>query len=274
SHTLPSGLGDTAIAGSGQPFPNHQPTLTLRYAIATQGVYPSPDFPNGDAVPTLGEIRPFASNATLPSGWQYCEGQLLPINQNQALFSLLLTTYGGNGQTSFALPDLRGRTPFGVGQGPGLTARVLGEQAGTESTFQSLAQLAPHAHDVDPTGARHPGDPSAGGTTLLHVNKYGLDPSKIDLTWGTGCASGYTGYAVYQGTLGDWGSHAVFGDGCGRTSTIYKAQTPCAGNCYYLVSALDDVMGEEGSLGLKSPGVERPRAAAPCRAETDFSSCN
>lgn len=274
SHTLPSGLGSTGINGSGAPFPNHQPTLTLRYAIATSGVFPSPDFTNGDAVPTMGEIRPFASNFTLPNGWQYCEGQLLPINQNQALFSLLLTTYGGNGITSFALPDLRGRTPIGVGQGFGLTSRALGEQVGTESTFQSLAQLAPHAHDVDPNGARHPGEPSSDGTALLHVNKNLTDPSKIDLTWGTGCASGFTGYAVYQGTLGDWTSLAVLGDGCGRISTTYKAQIPCAGNCYYLVSALDDVMAEEGSLGLRSPGVERPRPAAPCRVETDLGTCN
>ena len=274
SHTLPSGLGSTGINGSGQPFPNHQPTLTLRYAIATAGVFPTPESTNVDAEPTLGEIRPFASNFSLPNGWQYCEGQLLPINQNQALFSLFLTTYGGNGQTTFALPDLRGRTPFGVGQGPGLTARVLGEQAGSEATLQSLAQLAPHAHEVDPTGARHPGDPSSSGTTELHVNKNLTDPTKIDLTWGTGCSTGFTGYAVYQGTLGDWGSATVFGDGCGRTSVTYKAQTPCAGNCFYLVSALDDVLAEEGSLGLKSPGVERPRPAAPCRAETDYSTCN
>ncbi len=273
SHTLPSGLGSTGINGSGQPFPNHQPTLPLRYAIATAGVFPTPESTNVDAEPTMGEIRPFASNFTLPNGWQYCEGQLLPINQNQALFSLFQTTYGGNGQTSFALPDLRGRTPIAVGQGPGLTARALGQQAGTETTLQSLAQLAPHAHDVDPTGARHPGEPNGSGT-LLHVNKNLTDPTKIDLTWGTGCSTGFTGYAVYQGTLGDWTSLAVFGDACGRTSTTFKAQTPCAGNCYYLVSALDDVMAEEGSLGLRSPGVERARPAVPCRVETDLGACN
>ena len=66
SHTLPSGLGFTGINGSGAPFPNHQPTLTLRYAIATAGIFPMPESTNTDAVPTLGEIRPFASNATLP----------------------------------------------------------------------------------------------------------------------------------------------------------------------------------------------------------------
>ena len=109
---------------------------------------------------------------------------------------------------------------------------------------------------------------------LLRVNKSGTDPGKIDILWGTRCASGVTGYGVYQGTLGSWGSHAVFGDGCARNSTIYKAQTPCAGNCYCVVPALDDVLGEEGSLGLKSPGVQRPRPAAPCRVETDLSICN
>jgi microcystin-dependent protein len=270
-HALP--FGSTGINGSGQPFGNHQPTLTLRYAIATVGVFPMPDSTNVEAAPTLGEIRPFATDWALPNGWQYCEGQLLSINQNQALFSILLTTFGGNGTTSFALPDLRGRTPFGIGQGPGLTARVLGEKAGTETTLQSLGQLAAHAHDLDPAGARHPGEPSAGGT-LLQITKNGTDPSKIDLIWGTGCASGVTGYAVYQGTLGTWGSHAVLGNSCGRTSTTLKAQTPCAENCFYLVSAVDDVMAEEGSLGDASSGAQRPRPAAPCRAETDSSACN
>jgi microcystin-dependent protein len=274
SHTYPSGLGSTGIAGSGAPFPNLQPSLTLRWAIATAGAFPMPDSTNTEAVPTLGEIRAFSSNFSLPNGWQYCEGQLLPINQNQALFSLLETTFGGNGTTSFALPDLRGRTPLGMGQGLGLTPRARGEQVGTEATFQSLAQLAAHAHEVDPAGARHPGEPSGpGAATLLRINKNGTDPGKIDVLWGAGCASGVTGYAVYQGTLGDWSSHAVLGTACTVTSTISKAQTPCAGNCYYLVSAVDNVMGEEGSLGRTSAGVDRPRAAAPCRAATDLEGC-
>jgi len=84
------------------------------------------------------------------------------------------------------------------------------------------------------------------------------DAGTIDLTWGTGCTTGTTGYAVYQGTLGGIGSHALFAGACGITATSLTAQTPCAGNCYYLISGLDDVEGEEGSLGKTRPSAERP----------------
>ncbi|MBF2026984.1 MAG: tail fiber protein [Oscillatoriales cyanobacterium C42_A2020_001] len=110
---------------------NTQPFTTLNYIVSLRGVFPTV----GGAVPTeqfLGEVRMFAGNFA-PNGWALANGQLLPINQNQALFSLLGTSYGGNGQTNFALPDLRGRSPVNPGSGPGLTARFLGEQGGTES---------------------------------------------------------------------------------------------------------------------------------------------
>lgn len=81
--------------------------------------------------PFLGEIIIFGGNFA-PRGWAFCQGQLLSIAQNSALYSILGTTYGGNGQTTFGLPDLRGRSPIGAGQGPGLSSIVLGEQAGTE----------------------------------------------------------------------------------------------------------------------------------------------
>lgn len=84
------------------------------------------------AEPYLGEITMFAGNFA-PKGWAFCNGQLLSIAQNSALFSILGTTYGGDGRTTFALPDLRGRMPMGVGAGSGLTNRVLGQQDGWES---------------------------------------------------------------------------------------------------------------------------------------------
>src|SRR5213080_463015 len=83
-----------------------------------------------------------------PQGWTLCNGQLLPINQNQALFSLLGTTYGGNGQTTFALPDLRGRVPVHMGQGPGLSSYVEGQVGGTENVTLLANQLPPHGHTV------------------------------------------------------------------------------------------------------------------------------
>src|SRR3954471_16965067 len=82
--------------------------------------------------PLLGSIILFAGNFA-PRGWALCQGQILSIAQNTALFSILGTTYGGNGQTTFALPDFRGRCPVGQGQGPGLSSYSLGQQAGTES---------------------------------------------------------------------------------------------------------------------------------------------
>ena len=84
------------------------------------------------ADPFVAEIRIFPYNFA-PKGWALCDGQLLPIAQNTALFSLLGTTYGGNGQTTFALPDLRGRAPIHSGTGPGLSPKTLGEQGGTET---------------------------------------------------------------------------------------------------------------------------------------------
>jgi microcystin-dependent protein len=83
-----------------------------------------------------------------PNGWAFCAGQLLSIAQNTALFSLLGTTYGGNGTTTFALPDLRGRVPLGVGQGPGLSNYDLGEVAGTENVTLLITQMPQHLHAI------------------------------------------------------------------------------------------------------------------------------
>ena len=83
-----------------------------------------------------------------PSGFAFCEGQLLPINQNTALFSLLGTTYGGDGKITFALPDLRGRVPIGVGQGQGLSNRTLGAFDGMESVTLTTENIQPHTHAV------------------------------------------------------------------------------------------------------------------------------
>ena len=96
----------------------------------------------------IGEIRMFAGNFA-PTGWAFCQGQLLPIAQNTALFSLLGTTYGGDGRTTFALPDLRGRVPVGFGQGPGLSNRVIGDQFGSELVTLNINQMPSHYHTVN-----------------------------------------------------------------------------------------------------------------------------
>jgi microcystin-dependent protein len=93
----------------------------------------------------IGSIMMFAGNFA-PRGWALCEGQLLSISQNTALFSLLGTTYGGNGQTTFALPDLRGRVPVQAGQGPGLSNVDLGESAGVETVTLTQQTMPAHTH--------------------------------------------------------------------------------------------------------------------------------
>ncbi len=99
------------------------------------------------AEPFVGQIIQGGWNFA-PRGYLECSGQILAIQSNQALFSLLGTTYGGNGTTSFALPDLRGRTMVGQGQGPGLTTRVLGEMSGQESVTLLSTQLPAHNHSA------------------------------------------------------------------------------------------------------------------------------
>jgi len=95
----------------------------------------------------IGEIRMFAGNFA-PRGWAFCQGQIMAISTNTALFSILGTTYGGNGQTTFALPDLRGRVPTGQGAGPGLPPTTLGELAGTPSVTLTINQLPTHNHQA------------------------------------------------------------------------------------------------------------------------------
>ena len=97
------------------------------------------------ATPFIGEIIYFGGNFA-PVNYAMCQGQLLAISQNTALFSILGTTYGGNGQNTFALPDLRGRAPVGPGQGPGLSNYVLGQLSGAESVTLSSANLPIHTH--------------------------------------------------------------------------------------------------------------------------------
>lgn len=95
--------------------------------------------------PFLAEIRIFAGNFA-PRGWALCNGQLLPISQNTALFSLLGTTYGGDGRSVFALPNLQGATPMQQGQGPGLSQRYLGESGGSETVTLLSSEMPGHTH--------------------------------------------------------------------------------------------------------------------------------
>lgn len=97
--------------------------------------------------PFIAEIRIFAGNFA-PRGWAFCDGQLLPISNNTALFSLIGTTYGGDGRTTTALPDLQGRAPMAPGRGPGLAPRRLGERSGVPTVTLSESQMPSHTHLV------------------------------------------------------------------------------------------------------------------------------
>ncbi|TGQ74621.1 phage tail protein [Mesorhizobium sp. M00.F.Ca.ET.186.01.1.1] len=99
------------------------------------------------ADPFVAEIRIFPFNFA-PKGWALCDGQILPLSQNTALFSLLGTTYGGDGKSNFALPDLQGRAPMHPGQGPGLSLHDLGETGGSETTALLQSEMPSHSHTM------------------------------------------------------------------------------------------------------------------------------
>ncbi|NOU96906.1 phage tail protein [Paenibacillus sp. LMG 31456] len=127
------------------------PYLAVSFIISLYGIYPSQS--GGNASESfMAEIRLVAFNFA-PGGWALCDGQQMAINQNQALFSLLGTTYGGNGQTTFGLPDFRGRAPVHVGRG-----HILGERGGEESHTLTINEMPSHSHA--PMGSTNKADTS------------------------------------------------------------------------------------------------------------------
>lgn len=123
--------------------------------------------------PFVGETRLFATS-WCPKNWAVAAGQLLSIAQNSALFSLLGTTYGGNGTQTFALPDLRGRAPTGQGEGPGLSSKVMGEVSGTESLSLNVTQMPPHSHRQIATNTPATQASPAGNRMLAQMQNGGL----------------------------------------------------------------------------------------------------
>jgi len=134
--------------------------------------------------PYVGEIRMFAGNFA-PAGWMFCEGQLLPISEYETLFNLIGTTYGGDGQSTFALPDLRGRVPIHAGSGAGSTA-TLAQNGGTETVTLTVNQIPSHGHVLaattsgsvlSPSGAL----PAAASGAVSGLQTYGPTPSNTTL---------------------------------------------------------------------------------------------
>jgi microcystin-dependent protein len=132
--------------------------------------------------PFVAEIRIFPFNFA-PKGWAWCDGQLLPLSQNTALFSLLGTTYGGNGKSNFALPDLQGRAPMHPGQGPGLSLHDLGETGGSETVSLLESEMPSHSHSLmasnQPAEDRGPAGETLArsvGASLYQTTTTGLQP--------------------------------------------------------------------------------------------------
>lgn len=124
----------------------------------------------------IGQISLFAGNFP-PRNWAFCDGQLLPIAQNTALFSILGTTYGGNGQTNFALPDLRGRVPMHPGSGPGLSTHTLGEVSGAENITLISSQMPAHSHLVNGVASGGNQSSPAGNLPAIESTGTSLDYS-------------------------------------------------------------------------------------------------
>lgn len=136
------------------------------------------------ADPFIGEIRMFGGNFA-PSGWALCNGQLLSISQNSALFSILGTSFGGNGQTTFGLPDLRGRVPINQGQGLGLSSYDIGQQGGSEQVTLLQTQMPAHNHIVNATSDN--ATASAASANLLATPSAGRGQNAPQI-YGTGTA--------------------------------------------------------------------------------------
>jgi microcystin-dependent protein len=147
--------------------------------------------------PYVGEIRMFGFNRT-PNGWMACDGSLQSIAEYEVLYTLIGTTYGGDGQSTFGLPDLRGRLPIHQGQGPGLSSYVLGQKSGTESVTLTQAQMPAHTHTVVATTAA--ANSLSPGPTLLPAAVSGDTLYVTDLTGATAIAMSAQSTSVSGGS--------------------------------------------------------------------------
>ncbi|UIP06159.1 tail fiber protein [Erythrobacter sp. SDW2] len=129
--------------------------------------------------PTIGEITMFGGNFA-PRSWAFCNGQLLSISQYTALFSILGTTYGGDGRTTFALPDLQSRTPRGTGTGPGLSPVALGQAGGIEQVTLTVANMPSHSHPHTHTASVH-AEPRLGNENAPGDNVFALAPAGTNI---------------------------------------------------------------------------------------------
>lgn len=152
--------------------------------------------------PFIGEIRAFGFNFA-PRGWALCDGQLLPIAQNSALFSLLGTIYGGDGRTTFALPDLRGRVVIHQGNGPGLSDKRIGARSGSESTTIAVPNLPPHNHEVTATAKCAS---AAGNTNIAADNLWSKDAGVSSATYSNTAADASMSASAIEASTNNTGA--------------------------------------------------------------------
>ena len=136
------------------------------------------------AQPYVGEIRMFAGNFA-PAGWMFCEGQLLPISENETLFQLIGTTYGGDGESTFALPNIQSRIPMHFGTGPDGVTYQMAETAGVESVTLTIQQIPAHTHvplvSTDPGTGTNPAGAVAGALSPVSVYKANVTPPNVPM---------------------------------------------------------------------------------------------
>lgn len=154
SHLLVDGTTRTSAVGGGAAWDHRAPSVPITAWMATEGVYPS--MSSGASMPFIGQIRWFAGNFTPTGGWVPADGRLLSIAENSVLFSVIGTTFGGDGVSTFAAPDLRGRVPIGPGAAAGGPTITLGQQVGASSTTLTVAQMASHQHALVGGGNTQP----------------------------------------------------------------------------------------------------------------------
>ncbi len=176
------------LSGGSQPHDNMPPFAIINFILSEFGAFPGPDS-GGDPEPFLGEIRLFSFNFA-PKGWTQCNGQLLPINQNQALFSLLGTMYGGDGRVNFALPDLRSRIPYHLGNG-----LTQGEKSGQEGHTLIQSEVPAHNHPV--VVSSHSADQPSPQNALwanAGTNRFAAASAANSLARGTDSTGGSQGH--------------------------------------------------------------------------------
>ncbi len=249
SHTIIG--GNTGSTGGGQAFSKVQPFIVLNPAIATQGIYAG-----SDEDPSMGELRLFACSA-LNQPYAAAIGTTLPIQQNAALFSLLGTNYGGNGTSNFNIPDLRGRSLAGVGTGPGLPQRALGNTWGGETMTLSVAQLPAHTHTYTATAQPAPTIDKdkaavtvAEGTVALNSGTFGGQVGDtITLTASAGTVS--------QTASGVW----AFEQAIALGDNVGDPKLDAAGNLYintdagYIVKITPAGVQSQFVFGYQSGGI-------------------